>query len=102
MKGFVRAKYQTMGGINHDGEPVPAVSSWGEFSSCLYHANTLSNKGVYVGGEFQESSFTITLRDMSFKAEFIQLFNSTKELVCEKRVLSLEVLDSVKRVKITV
>jgi hypothetical protein len=101
MKGFVRAVYQSQGGINQDGEPIPAVKTWGEYSPCLYSANTLSNKGVYVGGEFQESSFTITLKNMSFKADFIQLANSKKELVCEKQVLSLEVLDSVKRVKIT-
>jgi len=101
MKGFVRAMYQTLGGINEDGEPIAAVKTWGEYILCQYAANTLSNKGVYVGGEFQESSFTITLKDMSFKADFIQLSNSRKELVCEKQVLSLEVLESVKRVKIT-
>ena len=94
--------HQTLGGINEDGGHSAAVKTWGEYILCQYAANTLSNKGVYVGGEFQESSFSITLKDMSFNADFIQLSNSKKELVCEKQVLSLEVLESVKRMKITV
>lgn len=102
MNGSVRKKFQVAGGINSDGEPTPATVSWGDAVPCKYFANTLSNKGTYQDGEFTQSEYIITVKDMSFNADQIQLLNSREKVVCEKRVLSLEVLEDVRRVKITI
>lgn len=102
MNGTVRKKIQVAGGINEDGEPTPATVSWGDSVPCKYQANTLSNKGVYDDGEFTQSEYSITVKDMSFNADQIRLLNSREKVVCEKRVLSLEVLEDIRRVKITI
>lgn len=102
MNGTVRKKFQASGGVNSDGEPTPSTVSWGDAVPCKYSANTLSNKGTYQDGEFTQSAYIITVKDMSFTADQIQLLNSRENVVCEKRILSLEVLEEIRRVKITV
>ena len=102
MDGFVRALIQTSGGFNEDGEPIPATTNFGVPVPCKYHANTLNNRGRYQDGEFTVSSYIITTKDMEFVAEQIQLTDNSCKVVCEKRVQSLEVLTTIKRVKITV
>lgn len=102
MEGSVRKKFHVAGGVNADGEPTPSTVSWGDPVPCKYVANTLSNKGTYQDGEFTHSEYIVTIKDLSFSADQIQLLNRQEKVVCEKRVLSLEVLDDIRRVKITV
>ena len=102
MKGTVRAKGFIGGGFNEYGEPIPTTIEWGNPVECSYYANTLNNRGRYSGGVFTQSEYTITTEDMDFDAKQIRLTDSRGKVVCEKVVQSIEVLEDVQRVKITV
>lgn len=102
MDGYIRKVNQTQGSFNDDGEPIAASVTYGSYIPCKYHANTLNNKGRYQDGEFTASEYIITTREMNFAAEQIELSNMLKNVVCQKPVQSLEVLESVMRVRITI
>lgn len=103
MNGTIQAKIKTGGGVNpQNGEPVSVEWAWGNPVDCKYKAIELSNKGRYEGGTFKQASYEITTPDMDFQATFIKLFDSRNNLVCDKEVISLEVLEFVQRVKLLV
>lgn len=103
MDGMIQAKITTGGGLNPEtGEPTPVSFSWDTPVPARYKANMLSNRGRYDGGTFKMSSYEITTPDMDFRASIIRLFDSRNNMVCEKEVMSLEVLEYVHRVKIVV
>ena len=103
MDGYIQAQIVISDGYTDcNGETVPAVTDWGKFVECKYRANTLNNRGRYDGGKFTQMAFEITAEDMNFDSNCIRLSDSAKRLVCEKEVQSIERLDSVQRVKITV
>ena len=102
MEGKIKSMTQNALGSNENGEPIVVESFFGDEIPCKYYANRFNNKGTYVDGIFTQQEYSITIKDMSFDATQIQLINSRGNVVCEKRVQSLEVLESVKRVKITI
>ena len=103
MDGTISAKIKNGGGINPEtGAPIPVESSWGEPVKCKYKANLLNNKGRYTNGNFQQASFEITTPHMDFEASIIRLYDSRNNLVCEKEVMSIEVLEYIQRVKVIV
>lgn len=102
MKGFVSPQTFIPGHIDEDtGLPVEDKVDWGKDYECNYYPNTLSNKGVNVGGKFQQSEYEITIYDMGFDAKVVRLKNSKGKIIAEKEVKSLLELESVQRVKIT-
>lgn len=103
MNGIIQAKIKIGGGSNPEtGATIPVEASWGVPVECKYKANLLNNKGRYEGGTFQQAAFEITTTDMNFQASIVKLFDSRNNLVCEKEVMSLEVLEYVQRVKIVI
>lgn len=102
MNGRIQSQIVSGGGENEYGETIAAQTTWGEKVNCKYQANTMNNRGRYTDGEFTQSAFTITITDMNFTANVIRLFDSRDNEVCIKEVQSLEVLESIQRVKITV
>lgn len=103
MNGTIQAKIKTGGGVNPEtGAPIPVESSWGVPVECKYKANVLSNKGSYLGGTFKVAAYEITTPNMNFQATNIRLFDSRNNLVCEKEVMSHEILEYVQRIKIVV
>lgn len=102
MRGFVNAQIITPGYINDDGVPVPGSTDWGRDVECKYVANVNNNKGRYPDGEFKQTEFEITTEDMSFEAKIIRLKDRKGRIICDKEVQSLEELESVQRIKITV
>ncbi len=104
MKGIIiRTDSGIVAQINEQtGEPIKVSSPVEVPVKCLYSSNNLNNHGVYSEGEFQKSSFSITTKDLSFFAHRIKLLDSFGKFVCEKDVLSLELLSEVKRVKIII
>ncbi len=102
MDGFIQGKLPGEAIKGRGGEPVSNQAEWGEKIECRYKANLLNNRGRYDGGTFTQSSYEITIDDMSFNAASIRLFDSRGNLVCTKYVQSLEVLEFVQRIKITV
>ena len=102
MKGFINAQITVAGYINDDGIPVPGSTTWGPDIECKYFANVNNNKGRYPDGEFKQTTFEITTEDMEFTAKIIQLKDSKNRLIGVKEVQSLEELEDVQRIKITV
>lgn len=103
MNGYINAQIVTGGTIDEmTGIPIPDTVSWGKDVECKYFANTLNNRGRYQDGKFQQSAYEITTDDMTFRAKIIRLKNSRKEVIVEKEVQSLEELEDIQRVKITV
>lgn len=102
MKGFINAQIVVSGYINDDGVPVSASTEWGADIECKYFANVNNNKGRYPDGIFKQSAFEITTEDMTFDADIIRLKDRKGKTVCEKEVQSLEELENVQRIKITV
>ena len=88
--------------FNESGEPIIVSQPNGKPTNCLYHATKLNNYGVTVDGTFVQSSYVITTKDLTFQANRIKLLDMYGGLVCEKDVLSRELLYDVKRVKITI
>lgn len=102
MKGFISKQIFTEGYINDDGIPVAGSTDWGADVECKYFANVSSSKGRYPDGVFKQMSFVITTEDLSFNAGVIRLKDKKGNVVCVKEVLSLEELEAVQRIKITV
>jgi len=102
MRGKLLYKIEKGGGVI-DGDTIPVISSWSPKAlDCTYQANTISNKGRYEGGAFITSSFTILIDEMDFNAKMVKLINSRGSVVCEKAIQSIEVLEEVQKVKITI
>jgi len=102
MKGFINSQIVLPGYIDDDGVPVPGSTDWGVDVECMYFANVNNNKGRYPDGVFKQTAFEITTEDMSFDAKIIRLKDRKGNTICEKEVQSLEELESVQRIKITV
>ncbi|MDD2300874.1 MAG: hypothetical protein PHU69_14730 [Fermentimonas sp.] len=102
MRGFISKQIFTDGYINDDGIPVPGSTDWGADVECKYFATENNNKGRYIDGDFKQIAFEITTEDMSFDANIIRLKDRKGNVVCEKEVQSLEELENVQRIKITV
>lgn len=103
MKGTIQAVNKTSGGgFSESGEPIKDVKILGDAVECVYVANVYNNRGTYLNGNFTQSEYIITTKDLTFKAKNIQLNDKNGNVVCTKQVQSLDILDSVKRVRITV
>lgn len=103
MKGTIQSRIKpTNTGFNDKGEPIVINASWGDPVECLYFANNYNNRGTYQDGMFTQSEFNITTKDLSFTATEIQLKDKAGNVICQKPVQRLEILDAVKRVKIII
>lgn len=102
MNGYICKQIMTGGYIDDNGVPVPGTTTWGSDVECKYFANVSNNKGRYEEGEFKQASFEITTEDMDFIAGVIQLKNSKKAIIATKEVLSLEELEDIQRIKLTI
>lgn len=102
MRGIVQAQVQTGGGLSESGEPIPTSIGWGDEVDCLYVANTKNNYGRYVDGSFTQASYTITTSDLDFRATIVRLTDNLGNELCIKEVQSLELLEAVQRIKITI
>lgn len=103
MNGYINAQIVVGGYIDElTGIPVEDAVSWGKDVECKYFANVNNNKGRYPDGEFKQTAYEITTDDMTFRSKIIQLKNSRKEVILTKEVQSLEELEDIQRVKITV
>lgn len=102
MNGFIQYKTNSATSGVSRGDSVPVSSSWSSDIQCTYVANTQSNKGRYIGGAFTVSSFTVLIDQDSFNAKMIRLKDSRGVLICESAIQSIEILEEVQKVKITI
>ncbi len=100
MRGYIRSKQIVEQEFNEDGETIEKPDVWGKYIPCKYHS---ANRNDLVGlgnGEFTQARYIITTRNMKLQGVHFQLFDKNKNLVCEEDKKLLEVLDTIKRVKI--
>ena len=69
---------------------------------CRYISTLFNQKGRYEGGTFTQSAYEIVIENMDFNAKTIRLIDSRGNQVCEKDIQSLEVLETIQRIKITI
>jgi hypothetical protein len=101
MVGTIAAKIEIQGGSDPiTGEPLPVHYDWGEVVECMYSAIELNYRGRYADGDFLQASYVVTTDDMNFDGTYVLLKDSRGNMVCEKEVISLEVLEDIQRVKI--
>ena len=101
MNGTVKAQIIIGGSLNSDGEPTQGVETFGLSVPCKYASNNRTNHVTKSDMNFTQEKYIITIKDMKFSASRIKLFDSKGVEVCEKQVQSLEILEDVKRIKIT-
>ena len=82
------------------GTVIVGQITWDKDVECKY----VNSKSIYTypDGKFTKATYDITVEDMSFTAEIVRLKNSNRVVVCEKEVQSLDILEGVQRVKITI
>jgi len=102
MNGIIQAQIILGGGRDIDGTIIPSTVSWGKEVECKYIENTFNNRGKYIDGEFTQMAFSITLTDLDFDAKILRLTSNRGKMICEKEVQSLNVLEDIQRVKITI
>lgn len=103
MKGFISPQVSVPGVIDEEtGIPVGGGLSFETDYECEYFPTTLSNKGVNVGGKFEQSEYEITVYDMNFSASFIRLKNRKGDVLCEREVKSIMELEAIQRIKVIV
>lgn len=102
MRGTIQSISNTSGGFDEFGIPIGSEKIYGREYECVYSPNFSNNKGVIEGATFTQSAFTIYVYDMGFQAETILLKDKNGKKVCEKKVQSLDELESVQRIRVIV
>lgn len=89
-------------GTDEYGEPIAALTAWGDPIPCSVKTNSDTRKGKYEDGEFRQASFIVLIEwREDFSADRIMLERLGEELG-EYRVLSVEPLSTVGRIQIMV
>lgn len=100
MNGRIAAKIAGFTGFDADGNPTSNPTTFGAWKSCKYVSASRNDTYDKGDGNFTQASYVITLNDMDFTATNVVLQDSRGNEVCVKNVKSLEVLESINRVKI--
>lgn len=100
MNGKIKTKVVAQYEFDEDGNPIGSDLGFGFEIPCKYVSASRNDTFESGDGIFSQASFVVTVSDMSFDAKHVMLINSRNEIVCEKNVKSLEVLEAVQRVKI--
>ncbi|GIM60088.1 hypothetical protein CAPN008_01380 [Capnocytophaga canis] len=101
--GTIEVKTTSGGGLVN-GIPQRVEESWSEPIECHIVANMSDNRGVYKGGTFKRSAYTVWLDSplYHFKAERIRLKNEQGKVLGEFEVQSIEESRFTGRTKIVV
>lgn len=88
--------------LNEYGEVATGqTTTWSDELPCSIKTNNDTRKGQYEDGEFRQASFTVLLEVSPIDAKRVKL-SRLGEALGEYRVLSVEPLASVGRIRITV
>lgn len=106
MKGYVTSRISEGGGIDKaTGLPYPEGANWSEKIECHYLPNSRSTVGVYQEGQFRVASYEITISTLDWNLEtasMIRLHNSKGAVISKGSVLTLDDLEDIQRIKITI
>lgn len=100
--GLIYNQILVGGGIDGNGEPIPAEQAWGEPIPCVVTTNSDSRKGKYEDGMFRQASFTILLEGVVREPLSRIRLRREQEEVGEFDVLSVEPLSTIGRTKVIV
>lgn len=106
MKGYVSSRYGIGGGIDEDsGFPNADSADWTSKIECQYYPNNRNTVGAYKESVFRVASYEITVNMLDwniFDVSMIKLFNSSGVEIAKKEVLTLDELEDIQRIKITI
>ena len=100
--GTLQIRTKTGGGIDANGEAIPATGAWSDDVDCFIQTNGHSNKGKYADGKFTIAAYTVLIESQTFNADRIKLVTQNGEELGEFQVQDVQFLDTAGRVKITV
>lgn len=102
--GTVKFKMQTATtGIDPEtGYPVKASSSWSEPMPCQYIVKSLDRLAEAMGNPLTKQSYDIYVEDMPIASERLILTDYRKGAIGEFSIRSIEPLDAVCQVKISI
>lgn len=106
MKGFISSRISTGGGIDEgSGLPNAEVGDWTKKIECQYYPNNRNTVGAYRESVFRVASYEITVHVLDWdilNVSMIKLFDVNGEEIAKKEVLTLDKLDDIQRIKITI
>jgi hypothetical protein len=101
--GTLEEKVITGGGVDPTtGDPIAVTSSYSTAVPCYIKVNKRNNMGVNTGGSFTLAQYEILIPSQIFTTKTIRLKDARSTVLGEFEVQSIEFLDKVQRVKITV
>lgn len=102
--GALQYKLITGGGIDGNGDPIPASENWSEPIDCLIHQNTNGRLMKYQDGQYVAASYSINVELSSLDSTAIRVTNNQGMFVGEFQVLPQNIYkySFVTRIKITV
>lgn len=102
--GHIEIKTKTGGGIDPStGFPSPAEVSWGAPIPCQMVVSRLNKLGRTTQGEHVTTvSYSILIEDQPFSAERIRLSGNDGKVIGEFSIISMEPLEAVGQIRITV
>jgi len=106
MKGYITATITTGGGTDEvTGYPIPTTTSETDLVECQYVPNNRRTIGAESEGQFQMASYEITTDRLDWDLQIvtmISLYNSRKQFITRKVVLTLDELEDIQRIKFTI
>lgn len=106
MRGYVTSRITTEGGIDEStGLPIPEVTDWTEQVECQYYPNRKSTVGSILEGKFRLASYEITIHTTDWRLDevsLIRLIDQKGKVISESEVLTLDNLEDIQRIKITI
>lgn len=106
MNGFITSRIHVAGGIDEaTGMPFPESETWTDPIECQYVPNRRNTVGANREGKFRIASYEITVNMLDwniYDVSMIRLINEKKEVITEAEVLTLDELEAIQRIKITI
>lgn len=107
MKGYITATLLVSGSGTDEttGYPIPATTIETDLVECQYVPNNRRTIGAESEGQFQMASYEITTDRLDWDLQIvnmISLYNSRKQFITRKVVLTLDELEDIQRIKFTI
>lgn len=105
MKGYISSRISTGSGIDDNGKPIFGEETWTDKIECLYTPNRRNTVGMMHGGKFRIASYLISVDTLDWNisdVSMIELYNANDKKIAEGEVLTLDELDDVQVIEITI
>lgn len=106
MKGYITSRVSLGGGFDEETAlPNAETESWTDPIECQYYPNNRNTVGAYKESVFRIASYEITINMLDwniYNVSMIKLLNSNGVEIAKKEVLTLDELEDIQRIKITI